>query len=238
MAAPRFFVDAALARGIVNLPERVAHHALRVLRLRDGAPLVLFNGRGGEFSGHLQLRPAPVAVLETFSDIEREAPLAVTVLQAQVANEKLDWIVEKLTELGVARIVVAPTERSVVRLLGERLARRLTHWREIAIAACAQCGRNRLPQVEAYDTLARALAALPPGPRRVLVPTAVAPLAAGNALICTLAIGPEGGFSDTELLELDAASFAPARLGPRVLRTETAGLAAVAALQACAGDLR
>jgi 16S rRNA (uracil1498-N3)-methyltransferase len=240
MSAPRFFLDAPLALGTVALPERVAHHALRVLRLREEAPLVLFNGRGGEFSGHLQVRPAPAAVLSAFADIEREAPLAITVLQAQVASDKLDWIVEKLTELGVVGIVIAPAERSVVRLQAQRLQRRLAHWREIVTAACAQCGRNRLPQVEAHETLAGALAALPSGPRRVLVPTASEPLASREeeAPACTLAIGPEGGFSDTELLQLEAAAFEPARLGPRVLRTETAALAAVAALQARAGDLR
>jgi 16S rRNA (uracil1498-N3)-methyltransferase len=237
MSAPRFHVDAALALGTVRLPERVAHHALRVLRLRDGAPLVLFNGRGGEYAGHLQLAAEPEAVLTAFDAVDRESPLSVTLVQALVASEKLDWIVEKLTELGVARLLVVPTERSVVRLDGERLARRLAHWQEVAVAACAQCGRNRVPQVAMHATLQDALAGLVSGPRRMLLPEAVAPLDATAADTCTIAVGPEGGFTAAEQRALAAAQFEPARLGPRVLRTETAGLAALAALQCRGGDL-
>ena len=237
MSAPRFHVDAALALGTVRLPERVAHHALRVLRLRDGAPLVLFNGRGGEYAGHLQLAAEPEAVLTAFDAVDRESSLSVTLVQALVASEKLDWIVEKLTELGVARLLVVPTERSVVRLDGERLARRLAHWQEVAVAACAQCGRNRVPQVAMHATLQDALAGLVSGPRRMLLPEAVAPLDATAADTCTIAVGPEGGFTAAEQRALAAAQFEPARLGPRVLRTETAGLAALAALQCRGGDL-
>ena len=237
MSAPRFHVDAPLALGTVRLPERVAHHALRVLRLRDGAPLVLFNGRGGEYAGHLQLAAEPEAVLTAFDAVDRESSLSVTLVQALVASEKLDWIVEKLTELGVARLLVVPTERSVVRLDGERLARRLAHWQEVAVAACAQCGRNRVPQVAMHATLQDALAGLVSGPRRMLLPEAVAPLDATAADTCTIAVGPEGGFTAAEQRALAAAQFEPARLGPRVLRTETAGLAALAALQCRSGDL-
>jgi 16S rRNA (uracil1498-N3)-methyltransferase len=237
MSAPRFHVDAPLALGTVRLPERVAHHALRVLRLRDGAPLVLFNGRGGEYAGHLQLAAEPEAVLTAFDAVDRESSLSVTLVQALVASEKLDWIVEKLTELGVARLLVVPTERSVVRLDGERLARRLAHWQEVAVAACAQCGRNRVPQVAMHATLQDALAGLVSGPRRMLLPEAVAPLDATAADTCTIAVGPEGGFTAAEQRALAAAQFEPARLGPRVLRTETAGLAALAALQCRGGDL-
>ena len=237
MSAPRFHVDSALALGTVRLPERIAHHALRVLRLRDGAPLVLFNGRGGEYAGHLQLAAEPEAVLTAFDAVDRESSLSVTLVQALVASEKLDWIVEKLTELGVARLLVVPTERSVVRLDGERLARRLAHWQEVAVAACAQCGRNRVPQVAMHATLQDALAGLVSGPRRMLLPEAVAPLDATAADTCTIAVGPEGGFTAAEQRALAAAQFEPARLGPRVLRTETAGLAALAALQCRGGDL-
>jgi 16S rRNA (uracil1498-N3)-methyltransferase len=238
MSAPRFHVDADLALGTVRLPERVAHHALRVLRLRDGAPLVLFNGRGGSYAGHLQLAAEPEAVLTTFDASDRESPLAVTVVQALVANEKLDWIVEKLTELGAARVMIVPTERSVVRLEGDRLARRLAHWQETVVSACAQCGRNRLPDVLASASLAALLPGLLEEPRRLLLPDAPAALDVGPAASCTIAVGPEGGFSDAEQQQLLAAGFVPSRLGPRVLRTETAGLAALAALQCRSGDLR
>jgi 16S rRNA (uracil1498-N3)-methyltransferase len=238
MNAPRFFVDAELALGTVRLPEPVAHHALRVLRLRDGAPLVLFNGRGGEYAGQLQIAAAPEAVLTAFDAGDRESPLAVTVVQSLVANEKLDWIVEKLTELGAARVLIVPTERSVVRLAGDRLARRLAHWQDVAIGACAQCGRNRLPQIVTHASLAALLPALPDEPRRLLLPEAETPLDAGMAASCTIAVGPEGGFSEDEQRRLVADGFVPSRLGPRVLRTETAGLAALAALQCRSGDLR
>ena len=238
MNAPRFYVDAELALGTVRLPERVAHHALRVLRLRDGAPLVLFNGRGGEYAGQLQLAAEPEAMLTAFAAGDRESPLAVTVVQALVANEKLDWIVEKLTELGATRVFVVPTERSVVRLDGDRLVRRLAHWQDVAVGACAQCGRNRVPQILTSPSLGALLPALPDEPRRLLLPDAVTPLDVGAAASCTVAVGPEGGFSEGEQRRLLAAGFAPARLGPRVLRTETAGLAALTALQCRGGDLR
>ena len=237
MSAPRFFVPLPLAPGSIELPERVAHHATRVLRLRDGAPLVLFNGDGGEYHGHLQVGARPVAALTGFSPVEREAPLAVTLVQALVASEKLDWIVEKATELGVAALYVVPTTRSVVRLDGERLERRVAHWQDVATAACAQCGRNRLPRIAAHATLTVALAALADGPRFVLAPRAAAALDAGAARTCSVAIGPEGGFTEDEMRQFDGAQFVAARLGPRVLRTETAGVAALAALQARTGDL-
>ena len=238
MNAPRFYVDTDLALGTVRLPERVSHHALRVLRLRDGAPLVLFNGRGGEYAGQLHLAAEPEAVLTAFAPDDRESPLAVTVVQALVANEKLDWIVEKLTELGAARVFIVPTERSVVRLDGDRLVRRLAHWQDVAVGACAQCGRNRLPQILTSASLAALLPALPDEPRRLLLPDAGTPLDVGTAASCTVAVGPEGGFSEGEQRRLLAAGFTPARLGPRVLRTETAGLAALTALQCRGGDLR
>jgi 16S rRNA (uracil1498-N3)-methyltransferase len=236
MSAPRFYVSAPLALGAVELPERVAHHATRVLRLRDGAPLVLFDGRGGEYRGYLQAGTQPSAVLTAHDAVERESPLAATLLQALVGSDKLDWIVEKATELGAAGVFVVPTARSVVRLDGERLARRVAHWQDVAIAACAQCGRNRLPRIAAYETPAAAIAALPDGPRHVLSPDAAIALGGASAA-CTVAIGPEGGFTAEELQQLERAQFAPARLGPRVLRTETAGVAALAVLQARAGDM-
>lgn len=248
---PRFLIE-NLAEGTaaqrldagtgIDLPPAVSHHAARVLRLRVGDPLVLFDGRGGEYPASVIASGPPVRVrIDRFDAIERESPLDVTLVQAMIAADKLDWVVEKATELGVARIVIVDAARSVVRLAGERLRRRETRWREIAAAACCQCGRNRVPPVAAAADLGAALAQAPlDAARLMLTPGTGAPLSLGPALPprMVLLIGPEGGWSDDELALATAAGCRPASLGPRVLRTETAGLAALAAAQALAGDLR
>ena len=152
MSTPRAYVDLPLASGTqVELPEAVAIHAVRVLRLRAGDALTLFNGRGGEFAATLGAaagRGRVRAEVGAHDDIERESPLRVTLLQAVARGERMDLIVQKATELGVARIVPLASERSVVRLDERQAAKRLEHWRGIAIAACEQCGRNRLPQID------------------------------------------------------------------------------------------
>jgi len=237
---PRFFVDRALSAGTsVALPADVAHHATRVLRLRDGSAVVLFNGRGGEYPALLNVDGAgAVASIDGFDPIERESPLHLTLVQALAAVDKLDWIVEKAVELGVERLLVVPMQRSVVRLDAKRSVRRLQHWREIARAACAQCGRNRLPAIDYCADFAAAIAALPPEQTRLLLhPAAASGLAEvvpGRSIV--LLVGPEGGLADAEVQLVEAAGFIATRLGPRTLRTETAGLAALAALQALGGD--
>lgn len=238
--APRFFVEGELRTGaVIELPDAVAHHAQHALRLRDGAAIVLFDGRGGEYAARLAAGARAAAEVLAFDPVERESPLAVTLIQSFVPNEKLDWIVEKSTELGVARIVLAPSERSVARLDAQRLARKRAHWRGIAIAACCQCGRNRLPQILDASTFASALEiARDCAARLLLAPGAGAALAHdARARSAAVAIGPEGGFTEQELALAQRAGFVVAALGPRVLRTETAGVAALAALQAIAGDL-
>ena len=159
MRAARFFVDEPLAiKSRIALPERVAHHALRVLRLRDGDPIVLFNGAGGEFAARLSVSGSNAhAAIDTFAAVERETPLRVTLVQSWVAADKIEWIIEKAVELGVHSIVLAPAQRSVVRLAGDRLDKRIERLRELIVAACAQCGRNRLPRIEASPTLAASL---------------------------------------------------------------------------------
>ncbi len=241
MAQPRFFVDATLVAGdSIRLPADVAHHALRVLRLRGGAPLLLFNGRGGEYLASLRVEGnAALAQVEGFDPIDRESPLQLTLIQALVAADKLDWIVEKAVELGVDRVLVAPMQRSVVRLDAARAARRVRHWTDVARAACCQCGRNRVPSIEFVGSFDAVLAAVPTDwPRLLLVPTAGRGLrsaVAGDR--AALMVGPEGGFADSEIADAGRAGFVSVQLGPRVLRTETAGLAAIAALQATSGDL-
>ena len=238
--APRFFVAAPLAvGGLVRLPAAVAHHARRVLRLGHGAPVVLFDGKGGEYQASLRLDGSVTSAhVDAFDPIERESPLRLTLVQGLVAADKLDWIVEKAVELSVERILVVPTRRSVVRLDAERATRRLQHWGDIAIAACNQCGRNRPPPVEYCDSLASALAtATPEGIRVLLLPTAARGLPSSlPGRRGALLVGPEGGLDDDEVRQALEAGFRPARLGPRVLRCETAGLAAIASLQSLDGD--
>lgn len=244
MQAARFFIDAPLALGTpVELPSRIAHHALRVLRLRDGDPIVLFNGQGGEFAARLAIDGSRVVAEVQASDaVERESPLSVTLVQAWIATDKLDWVIEKSVELGVHSIVLTPAQRSVVRVTDDRLAKRLARLRELIVGACAQCGRNRVPRIEAALTLADALrAGLSEGAIGLLLePNAALRLPEaerGNRQIA-LAVGPEGGFDDAELALARQLGYRTHRLGPRILRTETAGLAALAALQATIGDFR
>ena len=241
MRAARFFLNEPLATGTtIALPERVAHHALRVLRLRDGDPVVLFNGTGGEFAAQLSVSGSNAyATIDTFSSVERETSLRVKLIQSWVAVDKLDWIIEKSVELGVDSISLAPAQRSVVRIDGERMDKRLGRLRELIIAACAQCGRNRIPHIEASPTLGESLeAGLVGGMRGALLHPSgeISLVTAASKSGTVLAVGPEGGFDDAELALAGRLGYAACRLGPRVLRAETAAPAALAALQAVAGD--
>lgn len=234
---PRLFVAAELRTGAsLALPAPSAHHASRVLRLREGDPVTLFDGRGGEFDARLRMpgKDQVVAEVGERREIEREAPLAVTLAQGISSGEKMDFTIQKAVELGVAAIQPLIAEKSVVRLADERAAKRLAHWRRIVIAACEQCGRNRIPPVAEPVPLERYRAA--PGMKILLSPSGTGSLRdVGNGSV-TLAAGPEAGFSEAEESVLVRAGFVPVRLGPRVLRTETAALAALAALNALAGD--
>ena len=239
----RFYAEEPLAAGTLTLlSEDAAHHAVRVLRLRAGEEVTLFDGRGGEYSSRVagidRLRVS-VEVLVHHA-LERESPLALTLLQGVSSSEKMDFTVQKATELGVAVLQPVVAARSLGRIAGERAEQKRTHWRRVAIAACEQCGRNRVPEVLAPLPLADfCRSPVAPGLRLLLAPGAptslrsVAPRLEGAA---TLAAGPEAGFTAEEEAMLADAGFIPVRLGPRVLRTETAALAALAALNALAGD--
>ena len=245
MNLPRFYCRAALSPGAhIELPEPVARHAVRVLRLPPGAPMVLFDGRGGEYLAHIQRieRERVVAELASWQDVERESPLAVTLVQALQAGEKMDFTIQKAVELGVSRIVPVASRRSVLRLEGERAVRRLAHWRGVVASACEQCGRNRLPEVTAIEKLERWLERpmADTAMRLMLAPEAGQSLADLTAPTdgrrIELLIGAEGGLAPEEMEQAAAAGFVPIRLGPRILRTETAGLAALAAIQCLWGD--
>lgn len=244
MRVIRLFVDVPLQAGReLALPPEAAQHALRVLRLGVGDHVVLFNGHGAQYASRLTAvdRDTARARVEAVETPVRESPLRITLVQAVARGEKMDWIIQKATELGVARIQPVSTERSEVKLDLARGDRRLEHWRAVAVAACEQCGRNVLPTLDAPATLDACVAAHTAdtsATRWMLHPGGAARLRDANldSADLTLAVGPEGGFGDADLATLRSAGFRALALGPRILRTETAGLAAIAAMQAIAGD--
>jgi 16S rRNA (uracil1498-N3)-methyltransferase len=230
---PRLYCDAPLQGGMgMALPAGAARH-VQVLRLQPGDALTLFDGRGGEYDAvveHMGRSEVRVQV-QGHRDVECEAAVAVHLALGMPANERMDWLVEKATELGVASIQPLLAERSVLRLAGERAQKKQAHWQGVAIAACEQCGRNRVPLVHPMQPLATWLTgqaqpglvlSLRPGTRPL------AALAHGAAV--TLLSGPEGGLSPSEENEALLRGWMPVQLGPRVLRAETAPLAALAVL--------
>ncbi|RRQ22209.1 16S rRNA (uracil(1498)-N(3))-methyltransferase [Thiohalobacter thiocyanaticus] len=242
MPTPRIYLPQPLTSGsTVQLDPRAQRHAVKVLRLQVGDSLILFNGEGGEYCATLEdtRREGAQVSIREFIDQKRESPLDIALLQGIARGEKMDLILQKAVELGVSRVVPLATERSQVKLSGERLNKRMQHWRGVIIHACEQCGRNRLPELADMQNLSAALAAHTPDRLGLLLdPTAERgphDLAATRAL--SLLIGPEGGLSASERGQARNAGFQGVRLGPRILRTETAGLAALAALQCLYGDL-
>jgi 16S rRNA (uracil1498-N3)-methyltransferase len=236
---PRLFVGEALrANTTLALPEAAARHA-QVLRLQPGSEITLFDGRGGEWAARIEAmgKREVTATALSHQAIERELPRGVTLALAMPSGERMDSVIEKATELGAASIQPLISERSVLRLAGERADKRRAHWQAVAVAACEQCGRNRVPEVHAAQPLAAWLAAL--GARtdhesrwllgwRDAQPWPAA-LAAAAASVLTLS-GPEGGFTTDEEALAAAHGFTTLGLGPRVLRADTAPLAVLAAL--------
>jgi 16S rRNA (uracil1498-N3)-methyltransferase len=244
MRLTRVYVDGPLTPGTpITLSGNAASHVTRVLRLRVGQPLTLFNGLGGEHLATIDKAhggEVTVSVGE-HAPIERESPFPLTLAQGISRGERMDLVVQKATELGVSRLVPLLTERSVVRLDAQQADRKLNHWRAVAIAACEQCGRNRLPDVSVPTQLRDFLHQSPAGSTRLLLsPEATRRIEdvprpeRGGA---TVLIGPEGGFADEEQQDALVAGFTAVRLGPRVLRTETAAIAALTLLQREFGDL-
>jgi 16S rRNA (uracil1498-N3)-methyltransferase len=247
----RLFCPTSLRGGeVIDLPSAVAHHAARVLRLREGDTVTLFNGEGGEFDARLtriESRSVSAAV-GTHHAVERESPLRVTLLQGLAGAERMDYVIQKAVEMGVAGIAPVTTARSVTRLDPARASKRAEHWRSVIVASCEQCGRNRLPLLHPlcdFDAALRSLDPAQPGAASavlslVLLPGEGSPLTAFDCPsgAIRLLIGPEGGLSPDELAAAQRAGFLNARLGPRVLRTETAGVAVLAAMNALWGDWR
>ena len=240
MRTTRVFVDIPLSTGaVIALPEDAANHLVRVLRLQPGDGCVLFNGDGGDYAAHILAanKRGVEAAVGARREIDNESPLRIALVQGIARGEKMDWILQKATELGVASVLPVQSDRSEVKLDGERALKRLAHWRSVVVSACEQSGRARVPDVAAAQPLTALTLASPH--RFLLDPEANDTIAtmASIAGDCVLAVGPEGGWSDRDRTTLRAAGFIGLRLGPRVLRTETAGIAAIAALQARFGDL-
>jgi 16S rRNA (uracil1498-N3)-methyltransferase len=239
-AAPRLYIHQGLRQGAeIALPEMARAHAA-ALRLKAGEPVRLFDGSGGEYAAVLvqdgrHLR----ASIGDFVESSRESPLQVTLAQCLSSGDRMDITLQKATELGVSAIQPLQSSRSIVRLDAERMARRLVHWQNVVISACEQCGRNRIPAVAPTADLAAWLVThTTPGLRLMLAPEAGVGLKdLRRAPAIMLLVGPEGGLSPEEQKLAEDAGFVGIRLGPRVLRTETAPLAALAALQSMWGDL-
>jgi 16S rRNA (uracil1498-N3)-methyltransferase len=247
MSVPRFHVATGMVAGDVGreivLPDAAGHHALRVLRLAVGDPLTLFNGAGGEFAATLvraDKRDAWV-LLDAFSPVERESALAVTLVQGIAANDAMDFVVRRAVELGVAAVQPVVAARSARFPSDERGRKRLAHWRQIVVSACEQCGRNRVPPVHDVadlDAWLAARATVRPG--IVLDPAAsivIGAVPAPGSSVDVL-VGPEGGFTSDEVARAARAGLTSVRMGPRILRTETASLAALSAIHAMWGDFR
>ena len=244
MMTPRFYCREPLAPGAqLALPAPVARHAIRALRLSVGDELALFDGRGGEYPARIEYveRERVGVHLGAWSEVERESRLRISLAQALQTGEKMDFTVQKAVELGVAEVIPVESRRSVTRRAGERAAKRVAHWQGVVASACEQCGRNQVPVVAPVTRLDRWLAALPPPGegclRLMLAPGATRTLLEmPTAHSVTLLVGAEGGLDEEEMVLARQAGFEAVRLGPRVLRTETAALAAMAAMQAVWGD--
>lgn len=240
---PRFYCPPPIpSSGSFDLPPDAAHHAARVLRLREGDPVQIFDGLGNERHGVIAELGSKHVVISgiTAIDIDRESPLKVLLAQALTNSEKMDWVIQKTTELGVIGIQPLSTERSVARLTAERVEKRIEHWQQVAISACEQCGRNTLPQIYKPLDIMVWLQQMRESPvtKLILLPQGAVALhtQAKPQGKVVLLIGAEGGFSQAESDVALRCGFTAIRMGARVLRTETAAVAGLAALQTLWGD--
>lgn len=237
-----YFPDPIPDHGLCELPAPKAHHVAHVLRLVPGDAVTLFDGRGAAYDAAIRkcARGEVSVQVRGRREEDRESPLPVTLAQAVSSGERMDYTIQKAVELGVSAIQPLMAERCVVRLSGERAAKRVLHWQSVVAAACEQCGRNRVPEVRPLMSLREWLdaSAGADGIRLLLAPegtVALRDLSRPSAMVTVLA-GPEGGFTATEAADTLRFGYQPLRLGPRVLRTETAAVALLAAMQALWGD--
>ena len=244
MSIPRFYCPEPLStHAVFEMPPAAAHHASRVLRLRVNDTVQLFDGTGMELHGRISQISGKKVVLEKLQTcaVNRESPLPLVLAQALCSSEKMDWVVQKATELGIAEIQPVQTQRSVAKLSAERAEKRTDHWRGVTISACEQCGRNQLPVVHAPQEFGAWLTAMRQTAHNkfILLPSAISTLHEQTKPQGTviLLIGPEGGFEEEEAQLAQHSGFIAVRLGGRILRTETAAVAAITAMQTLWGDL-
>lgn len=238
MARPRFFLDAEISNDSIQLPSKQAHHAERTLRLAAGEPVVVFNGSGSQWSGKIAFREKSVFVDELKKEESNvESPIKIILVQSLVNPEKMDWIVEKAVEAGVSEVHLIPAARSVTKLSGERLAKRIAKLEDAVVSASEQCGRNLIMKISAHASLKKAFESIVADEKILLAPgsTQKADLSAESKSVA-LAVGPEGGFSPEEIDLAQSLGWKSLLLGPRVLRTETAGLAAAVWVNTKIGD--
>jgi 16S rRNA (uracil1498-N3)-methyltransferase len=243
----RLFVDVPLQSGqLLELPKETAAHVAKVLRARGGDAVILFNGNGEDFSGVIERVQSGRAsvTLGAPHTVHNESPLQITLVQCVPRGDKMDFIVQKATELGVQRIVPVLSQRSIVRLDGAQAHAKQAHWRAVAASACEQCGRARLPSVDAPQPLLNYLGLPAPtgAARWLLEPSGTQSVTPGAQFSpglrhAEIAVGPEGGVAPDELEAFQLAGYAPTALGPRVLRAETAAIAGIVWLQTLYGDL-
>jgi 16S rRNA (uracil1498-N3)-methyltransferase len=244
MRLTRCHVDLPLSTGAeATLPESAAAHLVRVLRLREGDECVLFNGDGNDYRARIASAGKREVVAQVLSDsaVDNESPLRITLVQGIARGEKMDLILQKATELGVAGFIPVLAERTEVKLDAERTEKRMAHWRSVIVSACEQSGRARIPELTQPVALGHVATQIADDAMKLTLDPggdfALAGLATPAAHSIAVAIGPEGGWSPRDREILRVAGFSGLRLGPRILRTETAGLAAIAALQSWFGDL-
>lgn len=243
MKIPRIFLDLELGENLeICLDASQSNHIVRVLRLKEGAELIVFNGRGGQYQATITAtgKRETRLLVNTFSNISAESPLDITLLQAVSKGERMDYAIQKSTELGVNRIIPIFSERSVVRIDAKRLEKKLHHWQQVVISACEQCGRNTIPDIGNAISFTDAIAADRPGkPGYILDPESRTTLTSATRpeTDIHLLVGPEGGFSENEVRQALAAGYTGISLGPRILRTETAAVSIMTAMQLLWGDL-
>ncbi|MEH6548666.1 MAG: 16S rRNA (uracil(1498)-N(3))-methyltransferase [Pseudomonadales bacterium] len=242
MRISRIYTDQTLQTGDeISLDTASSRYLVSVLRLSVGAPIILFNGQGGEFHAklqHCQAKKVTVSI-ESYDDTERESPLNTHLAIGISRGDRMDWIVQKATELGVTHITPILTERTEVKLKGDRGDKKLRHWQQIAVSTCEQCQRNRIPQIDSPISLAEFLAQDIDALKLVLhhrSEQSLAELGRETVSSVVLLVGPEGGLSETEIDSALISGYQALTIGPRVLRTETAPLTALTLCQSLWGD--